>query len=109
MVSTRGNIKRGQLLFLVEGGAESSYLSLFPDGLVNDVVILHDLLLHGILQVLQARLLLLQVYVAEASVEEDLARVELEEQAELRVIDHVVSTEVEEGVVKVGESLLEIA
>jgi hypothetical protein len=50
-------------------------------------VVLHHLLLDGILQILHTRLHLLEVDVAEATVEEDLARVQLEQQTQLRVVD----------------------
>ena len=72
-------------------------------------MVLHHLLLDGILQILDASLHLLEVDVAEAPVEQDLARVELEQQTQLRIVDQSVATEVEEGVVEVGEGLFEVA
>ena len=52
---------------------------------------------------------MLQVDVAQATVEEDFARVELEEEAKLGVVDHGIATEVEEGIVEVCKSLFEVA
>jgi len=72
-------------------------------------VVLDDLLLGRVCQILHARLFLLEIDVAEAAVEEDLARVELEEEAELRIVDDGVAAEVEQSVVEVGERLLEVA
>lgn len=72
-----------------------SYLCLLVNGLVDDVVILDDLLLDRVGQVLHTGVLLLQVDVAQAAVEEHLARVELEEKAELGVVDHCVAAKVE--------------
>lgn len=88
---------------------EPTHLCFLSNCLVNDVVILHDLLLDGVRQVLHTGVLLLQVDVAQAAVEENFARVQLEEEAELGVIDHCVSAQVEEGVVEIGESLFEVA
>jgi hypothetical protein len=60
-------------------------------------------------QVLQACVPLLQVYVAQAAIEQDFARVQLELQAQLFVVDVVVAAQVQERVVEVGERLLEVA
>jgi hypothetical protein len=51
------------------------YLCLFPNRIVNYIVIRSHLLLLRIAKILQTRLLLLEVYVAQAAVKEDLARV----------------------------------
>ena len=91
------------------GAANGPYLCLLPDGLINDIVVLDNLLLDSVGQVLQTSLLLLQVDVAQTSVEEDFARVELEEKTQLRIVDHVVTAQVEQGIVEVGEGFLEIA
>lgn len=72
-------------------------------------MVLNHLLLGGVLQVLHAGLCLLEVDVAQAAVEQHLARIELEQQAQLRVVDQRVAAEVEERVVEVGQSLLEVA
>jgi hypothetical protein len=72
-----------------------SYLGLFPDCLINDVVVLDNLLLHGIGQILQTGLLLLQVDVAETSIEQNLTRVKLEEQTKLRIVDHSIASQVQ--------------
>ena len=72
-------------------------------------MVLHHLLLDGVLQILEPGVHLLEVDVAETAVEEDLARVQLEQQAKLRVVDQCVAAEVEEGVVEVGEGLFEVA
>jgi hypothetical protein len=52
---------------------------------------------------------LLQVDVAQATVEEDFAGVELEEETKLGVVDHGIAAEVEEGIVEVRKSLFEVA
>ena len=93
----------------LEGADEDGYLCFFADGLVNDVVIGHDLFLCGKGQILQTGVSLLQVDVAQTAVEEDLTRVELELEAELLVVDVVVAAQVEQRVVKVCEGLLEVA
>jgi hypothetical protein len=67
------------------------YLCGLIDGLINHVVVWHHLLLCSERQVLQTGVSLLQVDVAETTVEEHLARVQLELQAELLVIDVVVA------------------
>lgn len=97
-----------------------SHLGLVPDSLINDIVILNHLLLDGILQVLHASFHLLKVDVAQTTIEENLARIELEKKTQLSIVDQGVATKVEEGVVevcqcflkvgqkKVGDSLLEI-
>jgi hypothetical protein len=85
------------------------YLCFFTNGLVNDVVIWDDLFLCGEGKILQTGIALLQVDVAQTAVEEDLARVELELEAELLVVDVVVAAQVEQRVVEVCEGLLEVA
>ena len=90
-------------------GGYASYLSLFPDGLVDDIVVLDHLLLHGVSKILEAGLLLLQVDVAEPTVEQHFARVQLEQETQLRVVDHGVSSEVEQSVVEVRQGFLKIA
>ena len=92
-----------------DGNTEKAYLCHVLDSIINHIVVLHHLLLDGILQILDASLHLLEVDVAEAPVEQDLARVELEQQTQLRIVDQSVATEVEEGVVEVGEGLFEVA
>ena len=87
----------------------SAHLCFLLDGLVNHVVVLDHLLLGRICQILQAGLFLLQVDVAEAAVEQHLARVQLEHEPELLVVDGRVPAQVEEGVVEVGEGLFEVA
>lgn len=72
-------------------------------------MVLNHLLLDRVPQILHAGVHLLEVDVAEAAVEQDLARVQLEEQAQLRVVDQCVAAEVEERVVEVGQGLLEVA
>ena len=84
-------------------------LCFFPDCLVDDVVVLHHLFLHRELEILQTCILLLEVDVAEAAVEENFTRVELEQEAKLSVIDHGVSSEVEQRVVEICQCLLKVA
>ena len=88
---------------------QNPYLCLLPDGLVNHVVIWDDLLLGGEGQILHSSVLLLEVDVAQTTVEEDLARVQLELQAQLLIVDVVVATEIKKRVVEVGKGLFEIA
>ena len=52
---------------------------------------------------------MLEVDIAEPSVEEDLARVQLEQEAKLGIVDHRVAAKIEERVVEVGQRFLEIA
>lgn len=89
-------------------GTGRAYLCLLADGFVDDVVVFNDLFLDGIRQVLHSGIFLLQVDVAQATVEEDLAGVKFEQEAELGVVDHGVAPEVEQGVVEVGQSLFEV-
>lgn len=89
-------------------GEHSVALGLVPNRFVNDIMVLNHLFLDGVGQVLQTQLLLLQIDVAQTAIEENLARVKLEEKTKLGIIDDGVATEVEEGVVKIGEGLLEI-
>lgn len=86
-----------------------TYLGLLADGLVNDIVVLDDLLLHGVREILHTSILLLQVDVAQTAVEQDFTGVELEQKAELGVVDHGVASQVEKCVVEVGESLFKVA
>lgn len=72
-----------------------TYLGFLPDGLVNDIVVLNDLFLDGELKVLETGILLLQINIAQTSIEKDLAGVELEKETELRVVDHRVASQVE--------------
>lgn len=90
-------------------GEDSVALGFLTNGLVNDIVVLDNLFLDGIPQILKTSFPLLKIDVAKTAVEKHLARVELEEQTELGVIDHCVSAEVEQCVVEVCERLLEIA
>lgn len=71
-------------------------------------MVLHHLLLDGVLQILHTGFHLLQVDVAETTVEQDLARVELEDQPELPIVDQRVAAEVKKCVVEVRQGLLEI-
>lgn len=86
-----------------------TYLCLLSDGLVNDVVIFYHLFLHCVRQILHASILLLKIDVAQTTVEEDLARVELKEQSQLCVVNHCVAAKVEQRVVEVCQCFLEVA
>ena len=57
-------------------------------------MVLHHLLLGRICQILHTSFRLLKVDVAETTVEENLARVELEEEAELRIVDDLVAPKI---------------
>lgn len=51
----------------------------------------------------------MKVNIAETAVEENLAGVQFELQAELLIVDVVVATEVQKSVVEIGQGFLEIA
>ena len=85
------------------------YLCILVDGLVNYIVVRNHLLLRSEGQILQTRIPLLQVDVAETTVERDLAGIQLEFQAKLFVVDVVVAAQVQERVVEVGQRFLEVA
>lgn len=87
----------------------SPYLCLLTNRLIDNVVVLYNLLLDSVRQILHTSIFLLQVDVAETSVEEHLARIEFEEQAQLCVVDHGVSSQVEKSVIEVGQCLFEVA
>ena len=72
-------------------------------------MVLDHLLLGRIPQILQTSFFLLEVDVTKAAVEKHLARVQLEHEPELLVVDGRVAAEVEEGIVEVGEGLLKVA
>jgi hypothetical protein len=88
---------------------EHAYLCLLTDGLINDVVVLHDLLLDCIRQVLHTSVFLLQIDVTQATVEENLAGVKLEKQTKLSVVDHRIAAQVEKSIVEIGKGLFEVA
>jgi hypothetical protein len=52
---------------------------------------------------------LLEINVAETAVEENFARVEFEQQTQLRIVDQRVAAEVEKGVVEIREGFFEVA
>lgn len=60
-------------------------------------------------QIVHARLRLLQVDIAQSSVEEDFARVELVLQAQLLVVDGRVASKIEQRIVEVGERFFKVA
>ena len=72
-------------------------------------MIRHDLFLRSVLQVLQASFFLLQIDVAETPIEQRLTRIKFEFQAQLVVVDVVVSSEVQERVVEVCQGLLKVS
>lgn len=84
-------------------------LGLFANGFVDDVVVFHHLFLGSIGEILHSSVLLLQVYVAKPAVKEHFARVQLEEQPKLGIVNHCVAAEVQQGIVEIGQSLLEVA
>ena len=81
---------------------------MLSNSLVNHVVVGNDLFLRSVDEILQTSVLLLEVNVAQTAVEKHFTRVQLELEAELLVIDVVVTAEVEQGVVKVGQCLLKV-
>jgi hypothetical protein len=93
----------------VEAQEHNPYLCCFINGLVDYVVIGHHLLLGGKGQILHTGILLLEVDVAEATVEQDFARIQLEFQAKLLVVDIIVTAQVEQRVIKVGERLFKVS
>jgi hypothetical protein len=72
-------------------------------------VVGYHLLFGGKGQILHTGVLLLEVDIAESAVEQDFARVQLEFQAKLLVVDIVVSAQIEQRVIKVGERLLKVS
>ena len=71
-------------------------------------MVLNHLLLDGILEILHAGFHLLKVDVAQTTVEENFARIELEQKAQLPIVDQGVAAKVEEGVVEVCQCFLEV-
>lgn len=88
---------------------DNTNLSFLSNSFVDDVVVFHDLLLDGIRQILQTSLFLLQIYIAQSSIEKYFARVEFEEEAKLGIVDHAVTSQIQQRIVKVGQGLFEIA
>ena len=86
-----------------------TYVCFLPNGLVDDIVVGNHLLLGGKGQILETSLSLLQVDVAETTVEQHLTGVQLKLQAQLLVVDVVVSAQVQQCVVEVGEGLFKVA
>jgi hypothetical protein len=86
-----------------------NYLCLFSDSIINDIVVLHDLLLYSKAEILQTGLLLLQVYIAQTTIKKYFARIELEHETQLGIIDHVISSKVKECIVEICQGLFEIA
>lgn len=72
-------------------------------------MIRNHLLLRRIRQILHTSLLLLQIDVAQPAIEQHLARIQLELQPQLLIVDTVVPAEIEQCVVEVGKSFLEVA
>jgi hypothetical protein len=82
---------------------------LLPNGFVDDFMIGGDLFFDRKLEVFHTSVILLQVHITEASVEEYLAGVQPELQPQLLVINAWVSAQVEKGVVEINQSLFEVA
>lgn len=78
-------------------GEDGIALAAVLDGIVDDAVLLGCLLTTSVLHVSETLLHLAHVDLSEASIEEDFGGVELELEAELLVVDELVSAEVEEG------------
>ena len=72
-------------------------------------MILNHFLLGRVRQILHTGFGLLKVDVAETTVEEDFARIQLEEKTELRIVDDLVASKVEECIVEIGQCLFEVA
>jgi hypothetical protein len=58
---------------------------------------------------LHPSLLLLKIYITQTAVEKDLAGIKLKHKPQLGVIDHVVSSQVQKGIVEICQCLLEVA
>lgn len=86
-----------------------THISFLADGVVNDIVVFDNFFLDGIGQILHTCILLLEVNVAETAIKEYFARIQLEKQTQLRIVDHGIASEVEEGIVEIGQGLFEIA
>lgn len=86
-----------------------AYLCIFFDGIVDHIMIWSHLFLLCITEIFHSQLFLLKVHVTETTVEKNFAGVEFELQAQLLIVDVGVSSEVQKGVVEVGQSLFEVA
>lgn len=78
-----------------------SYLCFLPNCLIDDIVILDNLFLDGEREILHSSFLLLEVYITETTIEKNLARIELEHETELCIVDHVVPSQVQQRVVEI--------
>ena len=83
-------------------------LGLFPDRFVDHVMIRGHFLFPCECEILKTGIFLLKVHVAEATVEEDLAGVKLELEAQLLIIDVGVSSQVQQGVIEICQRLLKV-
>lgn len=88
---------------------EYTYFCLLANSLVDNIVVLDNLFLDSIFEILKTSFLLLQVNVAETTIEQNLARIQLEHETQLGIVDHGVASEVEQGIVEVGKGLFEVA
>ena len=85
-----------------------TYLGLFLDRLVNDIVVRCDLFLYRIIEILQAWTFLLQIDIAKTTIEQDFARVQAELESKLLIVYVGVSSQVEQCVVEVGQRFFEV-
>ena len=93
----------------MEGEGEGAYLGAIFDGLVDDVMVIHDLFLCRVNHILETRVGGLEVDVTKATVKQRFAGIQLVFQAELLVVDILITAKVEKGIVKVRESLFKVA
>lgn len=89
--------------------SESTDLGFVFDSFINHIMRKLFLLFAGSFQLFHSRLDLLKVYQAQTAVEHDFTQVQGEIEAELFVIDRVVSTQIEQCIVEVFQCFLELA
>ena len=84
------------------------YLCLFSDGFVDYLMIGSNLFFHGVIQICHAGFCLLQIDVAQSSIEQDFTGEELEFKPQLIIVDEGIASQVEESVVEVCQCFLEV-
>ena len=85
-----------------------TYLCLFSNCLVNDIVIWYHLLFCSKRKILHTRLELLEIDVTQPSIEQDLAGEQFEFQSKLFVIDIVVPSKIKKCFVKICQCLFKV-
>jgi hypothetical protein len=86
-----------------------AYHRLLPNSIVDNLMVRRHLLLHRIIEILHACCILLQVHIAQSAIEKDFARVQPKFKAQLFIVNVGISSQVEQGVVEIGQSFLKVA